>query len=242
MIFHVLNRAIEGLTLFETPREWALFEQLLERAARAHAVDLYEWVAMPNHWHMACAGRVPGAISQFAQWLTQRHARRLRAIRGSTGRGHVYQSRFLAVPVERGEHFLTLAAYITRNPVRANLVLHADEWRWGSHWARRGHPAGPSVPLADWPMPCPAEWPRIIELPEPADRVQAIRAALAAGLPLGSEPWTTRTAARLGLQGRLRHHRQARRLTAAHAPPATEQSGAPVEVTAATSADTRSAS
>ena len=47
---------------------------------------------------------------------------------------------------------------VERNALRADLVRHADQWRWSSLWRRRhGTPQQGSV-LSDWPMPLPRDW------------------------------------------------------------------------------------
>ena len=52
------------------------------------------------------------------------------------GTGHFYQGRFKSFPVQGDEHLLTVMRYVERNPLRAGLVDAAEEWRWGSAWAR----------------------------------------------------------------------------------------------------------
>jgi hypothetical protein len=62
--------------------------------------------------------------------------------------GHVYQGRFKSFPIAADEHLLAVLRYVERNPLRAGLVVRAEEWRWGrrvsSHprHARRARAAG----------------------------------------------------------------------------------------------------
>jgi len=44
----------------------------------------------------------------------------------------VWQPSFFARPVRDGEAFRTFAEYIRLNPLKANFVSHAAEWKFGS--------------------------------------------------------------------------------------------------------------
>ena len=100
--------------------------------------------------------RHDGDVSRFAKWLTATHARRWNESHGTVGRGAVYQSRFRCVWVETDEHLLRTWSYIERNPLNADLVVRAEDWRWCSLWRRtRGpHPH----PLCEGPVRLPTEW------------------------------------------------------------------------------------
>jgi len=54
------------------------------------------------------------------------------------GTGHVYQGRFKSFPIQDDDHLFTVARYVERNALRANLTRRAEEWRWGSlfRWLR----------------------------------------------------------------------------------------------------------
>jgi putative transposase len=198
-VFHVFNRAIEGVEIFKHEPAFDAFERILEEAVERHQVNVYEYVTMRNHVHLQASARVAGEMSRFMKWLTQTHAQRWRKLNGTAGRGHVFQSRFSAVPVQGDEHFLTLAAYIERNPVRAGWVRHAAEWRW-SGLARflAGEPVCSRV-LSPWPVARPHDWLEIVARPVAAERVAAIRRSLTEGIPFGDPLWSRRMAQRLGV-------------------------------------------
>lgn len=52
--------------------------------------------------------------------------------------GHLFDRRYKAWLVDMDEYFLTLLRYIHRNPVKASMVSHPDEYRWSSHHAYLG--------------------------------------------------------------------------------------------------------
>jgi putative transposase len=53
-------------------------------------------------------------------------------------------------------HFLTVCRYVERNPLAADLVARAEEWRWSSAAQRAG--ADTDLPMDDGPMPLPVGW------------------------------------------------------------------------------------
>ncbi len=72
-------------------------------------------------------------------WLLTTHVRRYHKHYQSSG--HVWQGRFKAFPVQDDGHLTTMVRYAERNPLRANLVKRAEDWRWSSISAdRTGHP------------------------------------------------------------------------------------------------------
>src|SRR5580658_3294321 len=91
---------------------------------------------MPNHWHLVLKPHEDRELSLFVGWLTLTHTQRWHAHRRDAGSGHVYQGRFKSFPVQADRHFLTVARYVERNPLRANLVASAADWRWSSLWVR----------------------------------------------------------------------------------------------------------
>jgi putative transposase len=133
----------------------AAFERVLAQACERVSMRLLAYGVMPNHWHLVVWPRGDGDRSRFMNRLTLPHTQRWHQHRHTVGEGHVYQGRLKSFPVETGEHLLTVGRYVERNPVRAGLVVRAEQWRWSSagHRVR----AGGGAPLSDWPRERPAD-------------------------------------------------------------------------------------
>ena len=143
-----------------------------------------------------------GALSEYAQWLTVTHVRRWHAHHHSVGNGPIYQGRFKSFPVQEDDHLLTLCRYVERNPLRANLVERAEEWRWSSLW-HRTHAT--QVPwLSVWPLSVPANWTAHVNQVQTESELAALRRVVQRGAPYGDDAWQTRTATALGLESALR--------------------------------------
>lgn len=199
-VYHVLNRANAGMTIFEDDGDYEAFENVLAEAIERSGTRLLAYCAMPNHWHLLVWPRKDGELSRFVGWLTLTHTQRWHAHRRSAGSGHVYQGRFKSFPIQEDEHFYTVARYVERNPRRANLVRRAEQWRWGSlyRWLR-GNSASQSL-LTAWPLPRKAGWADHVNTPLTEAELDAVRRSVDRGRPFGDSAWTGRTIRRLGLE------------------------------------------
>jgi len=198
VVYHVLNRANARRRLFDDDGDYAAFERVLTSACARVSMRLLAYCAMPNHWHLVVWPRHEGDLSRFMNWLTLTHTQRWHQHRHTVGEGHVYQGRFKSFPVETSEDLLTVCRYVERNPVRAGLVELAEQWCWSSAGTRG------SVPLHEWPLERPAEWPHWVNADELAEQIEAVRRSVIKGQPYGSEPWMERMVAQWNLGATLR--------------------------------------
>lgn len=204
VIFHCLNRGNDRRTLFDDDGDYAAFERVLEAALAAVPVRLLAYCLMPNHWHLVLWPRLDGELGRFMQRLTTTHVRRWHTHRHSGGRGHLYQGVYKSFPVQDDGHFLTVARYVERNPLRANLVDRAEDWRWGSLGRRSRGSAQDRGLLGEWPVDRPAEWVATVNEPQSEAELSALRESLRRGRPFGGPAWQADAAARLGLQATFR--------------------------------------
>ena len=203
-VFHVLNRSVARLTLFEKPEDYQAFYRVLGEAWTETPIRILDWCLMPNHWHFVVWPENDAQTTDFFRWLTHTHTMRWHAHHGTLGTGHLYQGRFKSFPVEEHEHLYAVLRYVERNARRANLAERAEAWRWGSAWLRQH--AGPSEKriLSDWPVPIPSEWLEWVNQAQDEQELAAIRRCVQRGTPFGDPQWVTNTAARLGLGYTLR--------------------------------------
>lgn len=159
---------------------------------------------MPNHWHMVLWPRKEGEVTAFLRWLTHTHTMRWHSHYKTTGSGHLYQGCFKSFPIEKDEHLYSVLRYVERNAMRANLVARAEKWRWSSLWRRRHARAEPALALAEWPLPEPSDWVRLVNRAETEAELAAMRRSVRRGSPFGSDQWAERVAKRLGLESTLR--------------------------------------
>ena len=94
LIYHVLNRAVARLPLFEKPADYAAFERVLCETLERFPMRILAYVVMPNHWHFVLWPLEDGDLTAFCRWLTHTHTMRWRAHYHTSGTGHLYQGRF----------------------------------------------------------------------------------------------------------------------------------------------------
>ena len=204
MIFHCLNRSVARLTLFEDEGDYDAFERVLEEAHDKVPLRILDFSVMPNHWHLVVWPQTDEELSEFFQWLTVTHCMRWHAHHHTEGTGHLYQGRFKSFPVQDDEHLLTVLRYVERNPVRADLVSQADQWRWGSAWRRHHGTDRQKKLLSTWPSRRPRVWLKWVNQPQSESELEALKRCVRRGTPFGGESWIKSSAARLGLQFTLR--------------------------------------
>ena len=201
--YHVLNRRVGRLELFENPSDYSAFEKILAEASHRTGIRIAAYCLMPNHWHLLLWPRTDGELSDVMRWITVTHTQRWHAHRHSAGTGPVYQGRFKSFPVQTDEHFITVARYVERNAVRAKLVERAEEWRWSSAF-KVARQDGKFVEfLSSWPMERPQNWIELLSAPDKASELDDLRSSAQRGRPFGSGDWMINVAKQLRLEATL---------------------------------------
>ena len=203
VIFHVLNRGNARSQIFEKDQDYKAFERVIAETARTRSVRILAYCIMPNHWHMVLWPR-DGELGKFVQRLTTTHVRRWHLYRHSVGNGHLYQGTYKSFPVQDDNHFLAVCRYVEQNPLRANLVEKAEDWRWSSLGLRTAGILDSTRPvLSEWPVPRPADWLSLVNQSVTGQELEGLRLSAQRGRPFGNESWQTWIAKRLGLEPTL---------------------------------------
>ncbi|MDA1316344.1 MAG: transposase [Acidobacteria bacterium] len=203
-VFHVLNRAVARLTIFEKPADYDAFLRVLNETWQLVPLPIFAMAVMPNHWHFVVRPNTDEQVSDFFRRLSVMHTMRYHAHYKTAGTAHLYQGRFKSFPIQSDEHLLTVMRYVERNPVRANFVEQAEDWQWGSAYARQ-QPTDQRLWLAtpDDP-PLPRQWRSWVNKPQTDAEVKALRACIQRGLPFGDDRWIRSSTVRLSLESTTR--------------------------------------
>jgi putative transposase len=203
--YHLLNRRVMRLAIFEQAADYAAFERVLAASLEhADAPRLLVYCLMPNHWHLVVQAGRRTDLSTWMQWVTVTHTHRWHAHTHTAGEGPLYQGRFKSFPVQEDEHFLTVCRYVEANALRAGLVKRAEAWRWSSLGSRRTGGGALKRLLAEWPVARPRDWLAEVNGGLGEAALKAVRQAVARGSPLGTDRWAERMASRLRLALTLR--------------------------------------
>jgi putative transposase len=198
-IYHVINRANGRLKIFYSDADYRLFEEILAEAKQRMNMRLLGYTLMPNHWHLIPHPHSDGDLSTFMHWLTLTHTQQYRARTETVGDGHLYQDRYKSFLIEGDVHLLQVLRYVERNPVRAKLVKHAEEWQWGS--ARTRFTFDSKKPLIDdLPVDLPNDYRVWLNESETDDSLVDIRESVNKGKPFGCTSWVDTTIKAFGLK------------------------------------------
>jgi len=197
--YHVLNRGNQRAKVFHDRADYEQFLALIARAHERIELPILSMCLMPNHLHLVVRPNLDEDLPRWMHLVFTTHVRWYHAKYAGTGR--VWQGRYKTFVTQSDHHLLTLMRYVERNALRANLVERAEEWEWGSlAWRRM---SVPPVELAASPVPLPSYWRHLVNEPQTAAELDAIRTCVRRQRPFGSEDWVASQAKLLDLEASL---------------------------------------
>ncbi len=188
-IYHVINRANGRVQIFNTEKDYRLFEELLTEAKEMTNMRILAYCIMPNHWHLLLYPHTDTVMKEFMSWLTSTHVRQYRTQSQTVGYGHLYQDRYKSFPTESDAYAQTLVRYIEQNPLRAKLVSKAEDWRWSSLWRREQGSVQEQKLLAPLPFDLPVDYRTRVNEILIKEKLHTIRTSVNKGTPYGSDTW-----------------------------------------------------
>jgi putative transposase len=203
-VYHVLNRAVGRLRIFDDRDDYQLFLHLLREAREMTDMRILGYALMPNHWHLLLYPKNDGDMALFMHWLTNAHTRRVHALTETTGTGPLYQGRYKSFLAKTDTHLLTVLKYIERNPVRARLARHAENWRWGSAWLRLQGTTKQKTLLSELPIDLPRNYRSWINTPDSQKDLESLRESVKRGAPFGDIRWVERMVDKYKLSSTVR--------------------------------------
>ncbi len=138
--YHVGSRGSYGQRLFRNGHQYELFLSLYARTARKYGWETLEWVLMDNHHHFVLR-LTDGGLSEGWREIHGGFSRRIHAIYGATGTGHLVRHGFFARQLHTDGDVLVACRYVDLNFTRATGSA-PQECRWGGYRATVGleHP------------------------------------------------------------------------------------------------------
>jgi len=133
-VYHVMARGNQGQKLWADDKDRQLWVATLVQAWRRTGWRIHAWALMSNHYHLLVETPEPNLVSGM-KWLQGTYTQRYNARHRK--RGHLFQGRYRAVPVESDakEYFQTVSTYIYLNPARAKLIRIGEEKLWEYPWS-----------------------------------------------------------------------------------------------------------
>lgn len=127
--YHVVARGINHEKIFLQPREKNNFKRLLRKYSEKYEVEIYAYCIMSTHIHLLIKSEIQVlsafmgmVLAEYAEYYNFKHGRN----------GHVFQNRFTSECIETEKYFWNCIQYIHLNPVKANMVKTASNYKYSS--------------------------------------------------------------------------------------------------------------
>jgi REP element-mobilizing transposase RayT len=146
-VYHITGRGNERQGVFLDDIDRIAFLKLVHQVC-----DRFNWLChayclMTNHYHLLIETIDP----TLSRGMRQLNGVYTQAFNRHHGRvGHLFQGRFKAILVEKDAYLLELCRYVVLNPVRANMVQRAEDWKWSSYRATVGMDEVLPLLTVDW--------------------------------------------------------------------------------------------
>ncbi len=130
-LWHLTHRCHKKDFLLRFARDRDQWRHWLYQARRRYGLCVLDFTITRNHIHLMVASDDRDTVP-----------RSMRLIAGQTGRlynqrkdrnGAFWEDRYHAVPIETARHLRECLVYIDLNMVRAGVVEHPRDWRWGGY-------------------------------------------------------------------------------------------------------------
>lgn len=129
-IYHVFNRGNNRRMLFEEKPDYECFMGMLKEGQARERVKIYHYCLMSNHYHLLIRSEEAEGLPRFMHWVQLGYARYYKKKHGTTG--HVFEERYRSPRIAEESYYLQCGRYIERNPVKAKLVITAEDYPYSS--------------------------------------------------------------------------------------------------------------
>jgi len=127
---HITQRGNNRETVFFNNEDREFYLKTLRKYSDQWEFDLWAYCLMPNHVHILVVPRKEESLARgigatnlvYTQYINRQYNRS----------GRLWQNRFFSTIIEKGSYLWSVARYIERNPIRANIVKRAEDYTWSS--------------------------------------------------------------------------------------------------------------
>jgi len=128
--YHIINRGVARMTIFEEPVDYEYFEDLMCFYAKSFGITIHNYCLMSNHYHILLEIQSEN-LSKFMRQLNMNYSIYFNKKNKRTG--HLWQGRFKSWYVTDEAYLYTLMCYIEQNPLKVNMVKKLEEYPYSSY-------------------------------------------------------------------------------------------------------------
>jgi putative transposase len=211
--YHITQRGNRREDVFFCDADrWRYLELALQYSIQ-FGLQILAYCLMTNHLHLI---GIPLLATSLAKVFKPLHSRYVQYLNNRLCIcGRLWQDRFFSCPMD-DEHLLAAIRYVERNPVRAKMVVRAEDYSWSSAAAHCGLRSDPILsPLPLLRPPETLNWSSWLANPEDETLLAKIRLHTRTGRPIGHEDFVANLESCLGRRvhaltnGRPRKHSSA---------------------------------
>lgn len=129
-IYHVFNRGNNRWKLFREPEDYGVFSALWYEAKGRYSADVFHYCWMSNHYHVLVRMEIGEDLGKLLHWVQLGYARYFK--KKYKTQGHIFQERFRSPRIPEESYYLQCGRYIERNPVKAKMILAAEDYLYSS--------------------------------------------------------------------------------------------------------------
>jgi putative transposase len=182
---HITQRGNRRERVFFEDTDYAVYLDLISRAAKGAGTAIWSYCLMPDHVHFIMAPSTPDGLRETFAEAHRRYTARIHQRFKWTG--HLWQGRFGSVAMD-DDHMLAAARYVPMNPVRTGMVARPEDWPWSSaraHLAGRDDGIVSVAPLAAWID----DFAAFLAHPEDEAAMGEVLRSASTGRPAGAAEW-----------------------------------------------------
>lgn len=134
---HIVQRGHNRSAVFVSDNDYDYYLSTLKEWKQELGLKVYAYCLMTNHIHLIVE---PGDRGESIGLLMKRLAgRQTRYVNKLERRsGSLWEGRYKVSPIATESYLLRCCRYVDLNPVKANMVQYAEQYRWSSYRAKIG--------------------------------------------------------------------------------------------------------
>ena len=128
---HVVQRGNNRAAIFFDESDYTEYLGWLKESLARYGCRLHAYVLMTNHVHLLVSPDEKDSISKMMQYVGRRYVPYINQKYNRSGT--LWEGRYKSNLIQEELYLLACMRYIELNPVRANMVRNASEYRWSSY-------------------------------------------------------------------------------------------------------------
>ena len=194
---HIIQRGNNRQTVFFKDEDRSFYLELLKKYSQECSCRIKAYCLMKSHIHILAIPANETSLAKTMQKLSLRYTQYINKKYKRTGR--LWECRFHSAVVEKETYLWAVCRYIERNPVRAKIIDHPNEYRWSSAKANTSEEIDGIIEPIWQDLVDRKEYITFLNKIANKDEIEKIRKYTYCGRPIGTERFLDSLQKDLGL-------------------------------------------